>query len=108
MSQVLDRRRCERFRAVENRCFLTWEGDSGEQIAGGCLVNLSQTGALIFADVAPPARQQVSVRLHEPIPTGWVEAAVVGRSRSLVSRLTGRGTCGIRLRFLPGCRYALF
>src|SRR3954465_4108204 len=109
MARPRDRRESIRYPVLDHRAVLAWEDGHGHRQVDARIVNLSHTGALLIAQSILPSEQRpVWVRLQEPCVTEWIDAIVVRTARSLKSRLTGNGTCLVRLRFLPTCPYDFF
>jgi hypothetical protein len=73
MSSLPDRRQTPRHRAIENRGRLEWPGGASEVQ----VLNISGGGALLMANLQPPADQALSLRLESPVETDWVPARVV-------------------------------
>jgi hypothetical protein len=72
-----ERRLSPRDPAVANGARLEWwEGDTSRDTAAR-LVDISEGGALVVADVPPPLAQAVWLRVVDPAPTDWVKATVV-------------------------------
>ena len=97
-AQVVDRRASVREPAVANRvCVEWWVGDQIYSTTGRML-NISEGGALVVADVTPPLGQSVWLHVEAPAVTDEVGARV--------ARLGQRNEVG--LSFATPCPYDLY
>lgn len=108
MSQTEERRVAARHPTVDNTIVLAWHNEDSRGCLEGRLVNISQSGALLLVEGVPPTQRDAWVRLVKPSATDWVESHVVSTTRRLLTRLTRKRTCLVRLRFLATCPYDLF
>jgi hypothetical protein len=76
---LADQRSGERLPAVRNRTRLEWWTKQKPHETSARLVNISEGGALLVAEEAPPLKQDVWLRLEEPTPTDWIKATVLRR-----------------------------
>jgi hypothetical protein len=88
-----ERRRTARHRAGENRARLEWAEGGEFRHAEGRLIDLSQGGARVVADVPPLVGRPVWFRLEEPVETGWISAQVIRVSQSLDAGLKFSSYC---------------
>jgi hypothetical protein len=97
-----DRRKSERFAASEDQAWVGWWEGRLFRKSPATLHDVSQGGAKLVADVAPPRRATTWVCLDGPHRSEWVEATTVE-----VMKLDD-GTVSIRLAFREICPYTFF
>jgi hypothetical protein len=103
-----DRRISPRYSAVKNRAFLSWRLGAGSSESPARVINISSSGALVFADKRPGRGQSVWLRLAAPVATEWVEATIV-RITKIPGLLWFRKTAYlVRMQFKEPCPYTMF
>ena len=96
--ELSDRRAAVREPAVANRVEVEWWAGDSIRRTKGRMLNISQGGALIVTDVAPPLGQSVWLHVEAPARTDEIGARVV--------RVNGEHEIG--LSFSNPCPYDLY
>ena len=97
-----DRRRAHRYPVTEDRAQLGWWEGAEYRTATAHLINISQTGTLLIAEIKPPLETSVWICLIGPPATEWVEA------RAVSVKPMRRGWSEVRLIFRGSCPYTVF
>ncbi len=66
-----ERRRSPRLQTLPNQADLEWRDRSQTRSSEGIILNISDHGALVFADSFPGLRENVLIRLKRPIQSDW-------------------------------------
>ena len=72
-----ERRRSPRLQTLPNQADLEWRDRSQTRSSEGIILNISDHGALVFADSFPGLRENVLIRLKRPIRSDWTGSIVV-------------------------------
>ncbi len=72
-----ERRRSQRLQTVPNHAVLEWWDHSQKKSSHGKILNISDHGALIFADSLPQLGEKVMIRLKQPVQSDWAGSTVV-------------------------------
>ena len=72
-----ERRRYARRTGIANKVRLRWETPSGRVVSWARLIDVSEGGVLVSAEVLPPLSTFVSFRLEEPVRVESCLATVV-------------------------------
>lgn len=97
-----NRRQHERYPTAEDQAWLGWWEGRTYRRSPATLIDISQGGAKIIAEIAPPRRSTVWICLDGPRRTEWVEAEVIE-----VIRLRDN-TAEVRMAFREICPYTFF
>src|SRR5579871_6023635 len=101
-STATNRRQFERYTTAEDQAWLGWWEGRIYRKSPATLLNISQGGVKVIAEVPPPRRSTVWICLDGPRRTEWVEAEVLQ-----VTRLVD-GTAQVRMAFREICPYTFF
>jgi len=74
-----ERRRSQRLQTMPNRAVLEWWDRSQKKSSEGKILNISDHGALIFADSYPQLGENVMIRIKRPVQSDWAGSIVVRR-----------------------------
>jgi hypothetical protein len=99
---VSDRRQTERFAATEDQAWIGWWEGRLFRKSPATLIDISQGGAKLVADVAPPRRATVWVCLDGPHRSEWIEGITVEVTKF------DNSSASIRLAFREVCPYSFF
>jgi hypothetical protein len=82
---AIERRASVRYETVNKQTSVQFMDWTERQITGSKLVNISVTGALIFADLVPALYRPLWVRVENAPGVGWIAAETVrfGRSKDV-------------------------
>ncbi len=72
-----ERRRSPRLQTLPNQADLEWRDRSQTRSSEGIILNISDHGALVFADSFPGLGENVLIRLKRPIRSDWTGSIVV-------------------------------
>ncbi len=72
-----ERRRSRRLQTVPNQADLEWWDRSQKRSSHGKILNISDHGALIFADSFPQLGENVLIRIKRPVQSDWAGSTVV-------------------------------
>jgi hypothetical protein len=97
-----DRRQSERYSASEDQAWVGWWEGRLFRKSPATLMDISQGGAKLIADAAPPRRATTWVCLEGPHRSEWVEGMAVEVTKF------DNGTACIRLAFREICPYSFF
>jgi hypothetical protein len=77
MQRETERRRYRRMPSIRNSTRLSWHAPSGKVASLARLVDVSEGGALLSAELVPPMGTHVSTRIEEPVRVESCLATVV-------------------------------
>lgn len=108
-----NRRKSVRYASQANRSWLAWQVDGENAQVPGRLWDISQSGASVLVETAPPLRAQETawIRMESPAPSDWVEASVVDVTPMTKKRFWGRDLVVghlVRVAFVGACPYEVF
>jgi len=72
-----ERRRSQRLQTVPNHAVLEWWDCTQKRSSHGKILNISDHGALIFADSFPQLGENVLIRIKRPVQSDWAGSIVV-------------------------------
>ncbi len=72
-----ERRRSQRLQTVPNHAVLEWWDHSQKKSSHCQILNISDHGALIFADSFPQLGENVLIRIKRPVKSDWAGSIVV-------------------------------
>jgi len=72
-----ERRRSQRLQTLPNQADLEWWDRSQTRSSEGMILNISDHGALVFADSFPQLGEKVLIRMKRPIQSDWTGSIVV-------------------------------
>ena len=97
-----NRRIWERYAVAEDQAWLGWWEGRVYRKSPAIMLDISEGGARLVAETAPPRRATVWVCIAGRHKTEWIEASVLGVSRD------DDGSSVIRMAFREACPYAFF
>ena len=108
-----NRRKSVRYNGIANQAWLAWRAEGNSVSVAARVSDISQSGAAVLVEQAPPLRKDdpVWLRMEHPAPSDWVEARVVAvtvitkRSLLFLTQVVGHL---VRLQFTGSCPYEMF
>jgi hypothetical protein len=95
-------RKHKRYAPVENEAWLGWWEGPAYRKSAATLVDISNGGAKVIAEIPPPRRSTIWICLDGQRRTEWVETQVVE------VRLLPDNTAQVRMAFRELCPYSFF
>ncbi len=99
---MANRRKWERYAVAEDQAWLGWWEGRVYRKSPAVMLDISEGGARVVAQTAPPRRATVWVCIAGAHKTEWIEASVLGVTKG------SDGSSELRMAFREVCPYAFF